>query len=245
MPSPDRPAPPPQFQVMSVGPPSPTDVEHAPRVATVRRTDGPPPVADHELAGRRSGLVLRREVEPLVVPRDHDVERFVAGRQLDRRRRDRPGRPSRSVHEPVSRVPRASSTIWRSKPVAGRRGGVRSPGTPGDRCPRRRARRSRAHRSRRSRGRPTTRRPDRSGRCRRRRSRSPGRRPGSPSSPSACSTPKQPGRFARCSGRRDQPRAAGFNDAPSACAQVDGLGQLAFVCAFHAATMIPHILPAP
>src|SRR5690606_39114713 len=59
-------------------PPPTADVEHTPRVAGL--ADRPPPIADHQLSACRSCLLLRREVEQLVAPRDHHVERLVARR---------------------------------------------------------------------------------------------------------------------------------------------------------------------
>src|SRR4029079_10719295 len=60
-----------------------TDVEHPPRVAGTR-ADGSDVLADHERAFGRTRVVLRREVEQLVAPRDHHVERLVTGRQVYR-----------------------------------------------------------------------------------------------------------------------------------------------------------------
>src|SRR3546814_1374514 len=48
-------------------PATPADVEHAPGVAG-GAADGVAVVADHQLSHGGTGLVLRREVEPLVVP---------------------------------------------------------------------------------------------------------------------------------------------------------------------------------
>src|SRR5690606_7876163 len=54
-----------------------TDVEHPPRIAGGAPDLGQLP-ADHQPPGGGAGLVLGREVEGLVVPRDHDVQRLVA-----------------------------------------------------------------------------------------------------------------------------------------------------------------------
>ena len=69
-----------------VRPASTADVEHAPRRcgrSVVVAADRDDHVADGEGAVSRSSLVLGGELEQLVVPRDHDVERFVAVGQVD------------------------------------------------------------------------------------------------------------------------------------------------------------------
>ena len=98
-----------------VGPAPAPDIEHAPRVGP-GTADDPTAVADDEFADGGARLMLRREVERLVVPRNHDVDRLVtggAGRRVRRARRD-----DRRTRSSVARnrVPAVSSTIARSRP---------------------------------------------------------------------------------------------------------------------------------
>ncbi len=181
----NRPAPPPQFQLIRAGHrPRPTSrTPHA--SAPLGAADHPAPIPDHELTRRGPSLVLRREVEPLVAPRDHHVERLVSGRELD-------GHVEPSLATvglgPRCREVRTGLVVGDAQlqPVAvdderRRTGELRELDVCG------------VHHDgasagfRRARGRPSTRRPARTGRRRstptRRRSRPPGR----PSSPIACS----------------------------------------------------------
>ena len=64
-------------------PAAPAHIEDAPRVA-VRTADRAAAPANRQCAGRGARLVLRREVEQLVAPRDDHVDRLVAGRKRDR-----------------------------------------------------------------------------------------------------------------------------------------------------------------
>ena len=80
-----------------VGPSPAPDVEHTPCVGSGRGAERPRAVANDELAARRARLMLRRELEAAVAPRDHHVQRLVPGRKLDVDV-EAPGAPSRSRH---------------------------------------------------------------------------------------------------------------------------------------------------
>ena len=101
----------------------------------MRRPSAPPivqsrsPTTSTPAAG--PGLVLRREVEQLVAPRDHDVERLVARRQRRPRRRAEPARPSGSVHAATRWVPLGVVDDAQVEPVAIDDAAARCPVAPG------------------------------------------------------------------------------------------------------------------
>lgn len=76
---------------VAVRPAATSDVHHLPGISAIP-AEPPFIVADREDAVGRLGLVLGGELETGLPPRDHDVERFVAGRQVDP---DRQGRRCR------------------------------------------------------------------------------------------------------------------------------------------------------